>query len=71
MTKQTTKESITSPPPPAHQAMQWIFPSLPSVIKSVINMVKKDMGNIYRALTEEEFFKYIERTGFLNDYAKH
>ena len=71
MTNQTTKKDIKSPPPPAHQAMQWIFPSLPSVIKSVINMVKKDMGNIDRALTEEEFFKYIERTKFLNDYCKY
>jgi len=34
-------------------------------------MVKKDMGNIDRALTEEEFSKYIERTEFLNDYCKY
>jgi len=71
MIKQTANKITASPPPPAHQAMQRIFPSLPSVIKSVINMVKKDLGNIDRALTEEELFKYIERTGFLHNYHKY
>jgi hypothetical protein len=68
MIKHPNPKNIQSPPPPAHQAMQLFVPELPSVIRSIINKVKKKKGNIDRALTHEEFLPFIQQNGFIERY---